>query len=67
MQTEERSRRSISDLDIAYATEAKEKLKHDVDPRSYTMENPDKCIYETEAGKLSVIEYAPSIFKRLRV
>jgi|JI10StandDraft_1071094.scaffolds.fasta_scaffold202847_4 hypothetical protein len=31
------------------------------------MDNQDKCIYETEAGQLTVIEYAPAIFRRLRV
>lgn len=63
---EERARRSSTDLDIDYHTEARIRLNHKVDPCSYTDKNQDKCIYETEAGQLTVIEYAPSIFKRLR-
>lgn len=54
------------DIDIDYEAEASEKHTHTIDPQEYTQQNQEKCIYEVEAGTLTVIEYAPAIFRRLR-
>jgi hypothetical protein len=58
--------RNSSDIDIDYTGEAKKVFKHNVDPKTYTLDNADQCIYEAEGGKLAVIEHAPAIFSRLR-
>lgn len=66
MGEEQDLKRSVTDLDIDYTKEAKDKITHKVDTRAFTEQNAEKCIYETEGGSLTVIEYAPAIFRRLR-
>ena len=46
--------------------EAEATQTHKVDPKAFTIENAEKCIYEPEEGSITVIEHAPAIFRRLR-
>ena len=53
---------------IDFMQESTERNVYVVDPEVFTKENEEKCIYESEdGGSLEVVEYAPAIFRRLRM